>query len=323
MHFVSILWYNGSIAQRCRKTLEIQGKLNFICNLIVEKEADFVLLEVRFCHGRKVSMKIVFVTDRQFRDLNPVALGHEACVPGKFVSNYPRRYTVIHYVHKGKGILKNGKRSYHIKAGEAFIIMEGETVSYTADKKDPWEYTWVCFNGELSMNFSELPVVFPHSADIFNEMLSIEHAAFAKESYLAGLLFKLHSEIEVNDRQATEYVKKIINIINQNYMYDLRVEKIADEMNLNRHYISSLFKKETGKSILEYLIFVRLGEAKRYLAEGKGVTETAGLVGYTDSSTFSKIFKKYCGVPPIKYRKTAEYYASEHKRRRSMIYNGD
>ncbi len=263
-------------------------------------------------------MKIIFINNRQYKDLNPLGIGFEKCKSGKLVSNYPRDHTVIHYVYSGCGILKKGNKTYKISAGQCFIILEGEKATYEADEKDPWVYSWVCFNGERSSDFSRLPVVFEHSGEPFDKMIAVVDMNINKESYIASILFSLHSEIEINENQSVYYVKKIINIINVNYMYDLRVEKIAEEMNLNRHYISSLFKRETGKSIIEYIIFVRMSEAKKYLMEGRGVTETAGLVGYTDSSTFSKMFKKYCEVSPIKYRKYRGFYDSEGKRIKSI-----
>ncbi|MBQ8208367.1 MAG: AraC family transcriptional regulator [Clostridia bacterium] len=266
-------------------------------------------------------MKIIFLNNRNFKDLNPLQLGYEECKPLKRSAHdgYPRCFTTIHYVFSGKGkLFKNGKE-YEIGAGNLFIIMESEAASYIADKDDPWSYAWILFDGERSGDFARLPTVLPYPPDIFHEMLAIEHSDMTKESLATALLFRLHADIKQKDRLIDEYVSKIINIINANYMYDMTVEKIAGEMNLNRHYISSVFKKETGKSIQEYLIFVRMSAAKKYLELGKGVTETAMLCGYTDSSTFSKMFKKYCEFPPSKYKEKHDYYTIENIRRKSII----
>ena len=85
-------------------------------------------------------------------------------------------------------------------------------------------------------------------------------------------------------------------------MHNITVEGIADEMNLNRRYLSRIFKKETGKTIQEYLIDIRLDEAKTLLSEGNSVSNAARLSGYVDECNFSKMFKKKVGISPGKWR---------------------
>ena len=59
-----------------------------------------------------------------------------------------------------------------------------------------------------------------------------------------------------------------------------------------------------GTTFSDYLTKVRLEEAKKHLAQGLSVEKTAELVGYSDGNYFIKIFKKYVGVTPAKYRKS-------------------
>ena len=84
-------------------------------------------------------------------------------------------------------------------------------------------------------------------------------------------------------------------------MNEIRVEQIAENLNLDRRYLSRLFKQKMGQTIQEYLIIVRMDEAKRYLAEGRSVSETATLCGYTDTCNFSKMFKRVCGISPANW----------------------
>ena len=79
---------------------------------------------------------------------------------------------------------------------------------------------------------------------------------------------------------------------------DLRVENVAQQIHLNRRYLSRLFREEIGQTPQEYLISVRMQAADRYLRNGISVGETATLCGYTDMFNFSKMFKKYYGVSP-------------------------
>jgi AraC-like DNA-binding protein len=85
------------------------------------------------------------------------------------------------------------------------------------------------------------------------------------------------------------------------YMQEVRVERIAAQMNLDRRYLSRIFKEKTGKSIQEYLISDRIEEAKRCLSRGLTVSEAAILSGYEDVCNFSKMFKSRVGVSPSSY----------------------
>ena len=93
-------------------------------------------------------------------------------------------------------------------------------------------------------------------------------------------------------------VKSYVNAL---YMQKIRVEDIAEKMNLDRRYLSRIFKAKVGKSIQEYIISVRMEEAKKLLEKGYSVVETALLCGYDDACNFSKIFKRECGISPSYY----------------------
>lgn len=63
-------------------------------------------------------------------------------------------------------------------------------------------------------------------------------------------------------------------------------------------YLSTLFKKQTGESLLKFISQVRVEAAKSLLEEGKSVSEVAEMVGFRDVSTFIRVFKKQTGLTP-------------------------
>ena len=95
-------------------------------------------------------------------------------------------------------------------------------------------------------------------------------------------------------------------------MQDLRVEEIADKMNLDRRYLSRIFKEKTGQTVQEYLISVRMEAAKQQLVRGASVNEAAKLSGYEDVCNFSKMFKRLFGVSP------GQWSASAHAEKGDM-----
>jgi AraC-like DNA-binding protein len=94
-------------------------------------------------------------------------------------------------------------------------------------------------------------------------------------------------------------VNTITEFINENYMKELSLDIISQNMYLSPAYISKLFKEETGESPINYLIKVRLSKAEEYLKDSNfSIKEIAHAVGYEDAYHFSKLFKKYYGYPP-------------------------
>ena len=85
---------------------------------------------------------------------------------------------------------------------------------------------------------------------------------------------------------------------------EISLEAVAAEIGLTPNYFSSLFKKETGESFVEYLTRLRLEEAMRMLEEtDEKIYSVAEKTGYSDAGYFSYIFKKRYGISPIQYRR--------------------
>ena len=123
------------------------------------------------------------------------------------------------------------------------------------------------------------------------------------EHRIASLLFQLYAKLFEEKTDKNNYVSQVQGRIHASYMEPLRVEEIADRLNLNRRYLSRLFKQNTGKSIQEYLIAVRMEEARQRLEEGHSVAASARLCGYEDVGNFSKMFKQYFGSSPQHWKK--------------------
>ena len=92
--------------------------------------------------------------------------------------------------------------------------------------------------------------------------------------------------------------------IEENYQSsELNITQIADYLRLTPGYASLLYKRQAGESMLDSINRVRLAHAKRLLLQtGMGLEELAERVGYYNSSTFLRAFKRYEGVTPGQFR---------------------
>lgn len=83
----------------------------------------------------------------------------------------------------------------------------------------------------------------------------------------------------------------------------ITIHDIAGAIHYNAEYLSALFKKETGLSLLQYLNRTRIELSKSLLAGNAiSVKETAYSCGFTDEKYFMKIFKRLEGVTPCQYK---------------------
>ena len=248
----------------------------------------------------------VFLTNRNFKDLNPIIFGHEECSSGKSFGPAIRKYTLIHYVEQGCGkLFKNGEE-YDVRAGEAFIILPNEITFYQADKEDPWTYRWIGFDGTLSEKYKDIPPVVPVSNEIFPNIDQDPTEVPMVEYILASQLFSMTATLLSGVKHKNHYVRQVKNYISSCYMQDMSIGKLADHLRLDRRYLSRLFKEKTGETIQDYLTRVRMEEARRLLSLGQSVSEAASLCGYTDTCNFSKMFKKYFGTSPNNLKKRSQ-----------------
>lgn len=90
----------------------------------------------------------------------------------------------------------------------------------------------------------------------------------------------------------------------QEYGEKFTLQALAEEYHMSVSYLSHLFKRVTGYAVMEYLTMCRLSVAKKLLSEtNMPVTEVVFSTGFSDSSNFSRVFRRETGCTPLEYRK--------------------
>jgi AraC-like DNA-binding protein len=240
------------------------------------------------------------LTDKGYRDLNPLNYGYEVCRPSH-EAYAMRTYYLIHYVEAGKGELFIDGKHYHIGKGQIFIIPPRNSARYIADESDPWEYVWIGFGGERAQKLLGLEPCLAAAYEPFAIIKRLPDRADTREEMAAAALYMIFADIFSGADTRPSYVRQTVNAINSLYMTPITVAQIAQNIGLDRRYLVRIFRANMGMSVQEYLIRVRMEHAKKLLSEGRSVGEAAVFVGYNDVFNFSKMFKKYTGQSPKMY----------------------
>lgn len=277
--------------------------------------------------GPDTGNKLIFhvFQDERFVDLNLYQYGWERTEPLHSYGPHRRNHYLFHYIIAGQGKLYVGDKVYPVGPGQGFLILPGQTTTYASDEKDPWEYTWIEFDGlrvRESLALAGLgagrPIYTPATRaggeQLREIMLRIVQDGEAKpiRQIGRGFLFldQLAESSAAKQHQSQRrlrdfYMKEALSFIEQNYQRDVSVEDIAAFCGLNRSYFGKLFRDTMGESPQAFLLHYRMAQAAQFLKETtQPVSAISTMVGYANPLHFSRAFKSVYGISPRAYRQT-------------------
>lgn len=104
-------------------------------------------------------------------------------------------------------------------------------------------------------------------------------------------------------------VNKVSNYIQQHLSDSIKTEDIAKALYIGRSRLSTNFKNETGINISDYIVQIKIDEAKRLLRySDKSLTSISLYLGFSSQSHFSKVFKYKTETTPFEYRQMHKHY---------------
>lgn len=275
-----------------------------------------------------MTRQFYFDVERRGYQIRGLYAGYEECRPGHLWEGV-RAHHLFHLVVKGQGRVWRDDTSYELFPGDGFMIFPGDNVHYQASKENPWEYTWLGFTGtqvdellgeggitRTSYVVRGLPM--PETADVLKAVIELFPERKAGDFIQAtGLAYRFvgmlvgHGKKPPTPRphveRKKEYVQRVKDFVELHHGKQISIGQLADSVGLERSYLSTLFKKETGESLNDCLIRIRMEKAKELLRAGKlNVSEISFSVGYGDLFAFSKRFKKVTGMTPKAFRERSK-----------------
>ncbi|MNO17302.1 putative response regulatory protein [compost metagenome] len=98
-------------------------------------------------------------------------------------------------------------------------------------------------------------------------------------------------------------VQEIKAYLESHFHENIGLDQLAERFDLNSSYVSNLYSKSTGQTILEYITSLRIQKAKKMLRESSlKISKISHHAGYDNQRYFCQVFKKHVGVSPGQYR---------------------
>ncbi len=92
--------------------------------------------------------------------------------------------------------------------------------------------------------------------------------------------------------------------IHQHFNEEISLKRISKHLSISESYVSTLFKKYTGISLIKYINSVRISKSMELIETSKmSILSIAIACGFNNTSNFNKLFKRQTGMKPSEYRK--------------------
>ena len=135
-----------------------------------------------------------------------------------------------------------------------------------------------------------------YQLDFLGALFTALKELYGKEDAFADQLSRKASK-------QTAYISEILNWIDRNHAEQITLQLLAERVGITPNYLCRIFKAYTGKTLVEYLNFVRMQRVCHEIrCSEKSITRIATDNGYNDISYFCKVFKKTVGVSAKRYK---------------------
>ena len=246
------------------------------------------------------------------------------------------------YVHKGKGKITLGRKTFNSVSGDLYYCPPGTPNTIIADDADPFLLSGIDF--DFTQNHVSNKLMYPIQEESFNPDLVTEYVDFYDfdgfpdrtdlygDEEIRELIYKIisHSNtrkkfwelycnallhafiIAIVQRTGQKGVRfgsqgkadRIIEYLSQNYMHQLTNKELSREFHYNHDYISKVVLHYTGMTLKQYIIDLRIRAALNLLVySDMSIKDIALMAGYDNVHYFTRIFKDQTGFPPGYFRK--------------------
>lgn len=135
-----------------------------------------------------------------------------------------------------------------------------------------------------------------------SETLFYAKSAKTMIEYFQNSILEMIDSMKEKSQDDSSEIQKIKNLVEKEYMQDITLSYVAEKVHLAPAYVSYIFKKETGQTLIKYITEIRMEKARILLEEDQlKIGQIAKACGYENQSYFNRAFKNYFGVTPKQF----------------------
>ena len=215
------------------------------------------------------------------------------------------------YVREGEVLLSCDGEEYHVKKGEATLILPNRIHSYKTEGYSK-SVLYIFSNSFIPSFYHKVKDKSPkrltfklYDTSIFDELDAKESDTYLKKAvfYKIAHLFSRGNTFEERRGRSTDSYEKILSFISNHYREPITARDISRELGYDYHYVSSLIKRGFGRTFRELLNEYRISHAQYLLTtESKPISQIAYECGYESLCSFNRNFKALVGVSPRQVR---------------------
>ncbi len=225
----------------------------------------------------------------------------------------------LFYILDGEIVISTKNQNFTAKKGDMVLIPAGVKHDFNLSQKNYAKKCWFHFDLNIGGNgfFDNLDLPYKitiginkHVKDLFDgifkcalskrmqDKLKVSSGIIDLVSfYLDNCNYSQHV-VELKDE-----IDKAIEFIKDNFRQNVSLSQIASHANLSPNYFVRKFKERTGYAPLQFLCIMKMERAKYLIEQTQDpISSIMEELGFYDASYFSKLFKKYCGYSPKKFR---------------------
>lgn len=250
--------------------------------------------------------------------LYPLFVGSFSYQQGYAIKRQSYDSYLVMYIKRGSITVSIDGNTYSARDGQIIFIDCYQPHYYCANTDSIVE--WLHFDGIVAKEYFFLITknknfIFSlKDTFVFNQNLNKIYALFnenkpIKEAivslYITNLLTTLiiEQEAETPHFSTTYSIEEAISYINENITQDISLDLLASHASLSPYYFTRVFKKETGFTPYQYILYTRINHAKFLLKNTElPIKEICFLCGFSCESSFCTSFKKWTSVTPTDYR---------------------
>ncbi|WP_164462091.1 response regulator [Bacillus sp. FJAT-42376] len=239
----------------------------------------------------------------------------EALKIGIFGSQCLTKYEELkeYGLHQGTTMLKEIELFFSSRPADVWNEMGhliDKTMNYAeVNKLSPKKTKYLCFNliktflRHVEAEYELEDKLFGEGYLLYEEMEELK----SREELKQWLTNTVREAVEYLDQNRISFNEKLVlelkQYVNEHYSEPIVLDELGRRFYKSPAYLCSLFSKNAGQTIFEYITSVRIEHAKRLLrSTNLKISEICEKTGYSNHKYFNQVFKKHAGKTPGQYR---------------------